>query len=59
MSQTAKTPAERVAAMRERRGIKRIPLDGDVIDRLSKYQDEKGWSSRSEALRALLEKMGY
>jgi len=59
MTQAAKTPAERVAAMRKRKRSRTISLEGEVIDRLAKYQEAKGCSSRSEALLALLTQSGY
>lgn len=59
MSDKPKTPAERVAAMRKRKRSRSISIEGDVLDRLAKYQQDKGWSSRSEALRALVEMAGY
>lgn len=41
--------------MRQRKNMRSISLDGDVLDRLAKYQKDNGLASRSEAIRALLD----
>lgn len=49
----AMTPAERLEKHRSSRRVKRVPLDGDVVDALATIQQREGLSSRSEAVRWL------
>jgi hypothetical protein len=48
------TPTERVKKHRDARGTRRVPIDGDILERLDNFQKTHGIQTRREALDRLL-----